>query len=690
MVVDSQQATILTMHLGVRVLLVASLCSSLASPSVGAFQDHQEQPAEIAANAGESTAIQELDQEKLAALKSETEKLFREQVTPFIKRYCIECHSNKRPTEAGVNFSPALKNPSHAAFSEQWKKAAARIEAHDMPPDYAETPSDEEREMFGRWLETIKYLSPPDPGPFVIRRLTKTEYANTLRDLLGVSSSIASSLPEEVAGEGYLNSLSALQLEQYLLIANKAIEQISAPGTVHTGEVQRLFFEHSHSPEPLAQSNVGATSGNATAEEIEFKVRLEAQKAARQLARLAYRRPPTDGETEVLLQVFDLARQKGMDYTQSLCLVLKAVLVSPQFLFITPASDQSSDTGIVAMDSYQLASRMSYFLWATMPDRELMTLADSGKLAEPSVLKAQVRGMLMDPRSRALFDGFGDQWLGIAGLLEQPFDREQFPQMTEDLRSAMIDEPRLVFEKVLQENRSAFELLDNNYTFLNQDLASIYGLEQSIVGQEMRLVTLDDANRGGILGMPSVLAATSFPNRTSPVKRGVWVLEQVLGEHVPSAPPDVPALESQQQETMEGLTLRQRTELHRTDPVCANCHKILDPIGFGLENFDAIGRWRELDENGERIDASGVLPSGQEFANPRQLKAIISLRQEEFARNLVERLLAYALCRRLEGYDEIVVDGLMRDIADDGYRMQSIVEAVVTSYPFINRRIVEE
>jgi hypothetical protein len=206
----------------------------------------------------------------------------------------------------------------------------------------------------------------------------------------------------------------------------------------------------------------------------------------------------------------------------------------------------------------------------------------------------------------------------------------------------------------------------------------------------MRKVRLSDGNRGGILGMPGILAATSFPNRTSPVKRGVWVLEQVLGEHVPPAPPDVPPLEKQDQGTIANLTLRQRTELHRTNPVCANCHKTLDPIGFGLEHFDAIGQWRDREENGQLIDAAGELPGGKRFSSPKELKAIIAERTDDFSRNLVERLMAYALCRRLEGYDEIVVDGLMQGIAADGYRMQNLISAIVTSYPFTHRRVPEE
>jgi hypothetical protein len=205
----------------------------------------------------------------------------------------------------------------------------------------------------------------------------------------------------------------------------------------------------------------------------------------------------------------------------------------------------------------------------------------------------------------------------------------------------------------------------------------------------MRKVRLTDRNRGGVLGMPGILAATSFPNRTSPVKRGVWVLEQVLGQQVPAAPPDVPALDKQDQTAVANLTLRQRTELHRTNPVCANCHQILDPIGFGLEKFDAIGRWRDRDSNGQPIDSTGELPGAKQFSGPADLKAIIASRDADVARNIVEKLLAYALGRKLEGYDEIVVENLVSELAPQGYRMRDLINGVITSYPFTHRRIEE-
>jgi len=609
-------------------------------------------------------------QPDLALAKAASKKEFQQKITPFLNAYCTECHGDKKQ-KGGMTFRSALKNPGAASFRKQWKQSVATVKAHDMPPEDAKNqPTPEERQVFLEWVSSMKYLSPKDPGLFVIRRLNKAEYSNTLRDFLGAEPTLAGDLPEEVFGAGYLNSLSPLLMEQYLAIANEVLDRVLAPeGSPPTALQKRLFGE----PPPSAEG-----------------LRERARGVARSLARRAYRRPVAAPEMDVLMGVFDLAAANGRSYSASLRLVLKAILVSPQFLFITPDGAPEPGIAMVAIDDYQLASRLSYLLWATMPDAELAALADAGKLHEPEVLSAQVRRLLGDPRSRALFDGFGAQWLGLGKLAGKTFDEKKFPQMNAPMRSAMYDEARLLFESILRENSSIERLIDCDYTFLNGTLASIYGLEGEVAGPEMRRVQLKNPNRGGILGMPGVLATTSFPNRTSPVNRGVWVLEQVLGQHVPPAPPNVPSLEKQDKTKVATLTMRQRTELHRTNPVCANCHKILDPIGFGLENFDAIGRWREQDEGGGAIDAAGELPGEKRFSSPVELKKIIAGRTADFSRNLTEKLLAYALCRQLEGYDEIVVDGLTEAIAKDGYRMQMLVMQVVTSYPFLNRRVEEE
>ncbi len=588
------------------------------------------------------------------AMLAEAKQSFRQHVEPFVKKYCVECHGNRK-SKAGLNLEVALRKPGDSAFSRKWMECIANVNANDMPPDDADQPSDDERQHFLDALAQIKYLSARDPGPFVIRRLTKSEYGNTLQDLLGVDATVAAELPDEVAGEGYMNSLSPLQSEQYLSIANAALPK--RPAKAQT----RLLGDK----------------------------KTDVREVARTLARRAYRRPPTDSELDVLVRVFDLGRTNKLDHTASLRLMLKAVLVSPQFLFITPAKEADASQKIVPLDDYQLASRLSYLLWATMPDAELSELADAGTLHEPAVLKAQTKRMLADPRSRALFDGFGAQWLGLGELKDKTFDPAKFPQMTHEMRSAMVDEARLFFESIVREDRSVVSFVDSDYTFLNGTLALLYGMEKTITGPQMRQVKLTNPNRGGILGMPGILATTSFPNRTSAVKRGVWVLEQVLGEHVPPAPPNVPTLEKQDQKKVGNLTLRQRTELHRTNAVCNNCHKILDPIGFGLENFDAIGRWRDQDDTGGKIDAVGELPGGKHFSSPKELKTIIAARKDDLARNLTEKLLAYALCRKLGGYDEIVVDRMMSTITQDGYKLQTLITEIVTSYPFLNRRVME-
>ena len=635
-------------HLGL--LAMALVCFALALPTA----------VTVAAPAEEQDS---------ASLQAESKKVFKDRVTPFLNTYCTQCHGLYK-MEGGITFVPALKTPGVPSSTKLWNQAVANVKAHDMPPEDSKMqPTDEERQMFLDWVGTIKFLSPKDPGLFVIRRLTKVEYGNTLRDLFGVAPAVAAELPDEVFGEGYLNSMSPLQSEKYLAIANEVLEWILASKDQPPTEMQKRLFG-----DPPAPGS---------------DLRSAAKTVASKLARSAYRRPASEAELELLLRVFDLAQENNLDYPESLRLMLKAVLVSPQFLFITPAKEPEAGQTIAPLDDYQLASRLSYLLWATMPDAELSALADNGNLHEPAILQLQVKRLLADPQSRALFDGFGAQWLGLLGLESKTFDTVVFPQMTAEIRASMVDEARLFFESIVRENRSVIDFVDSDYTFLNGTLAALYGLEKTVTGPEMRKVQLDDANRGGILGMPGILASTSFPNRTSPVKRGVWVLEQVLGEHVPPPPPNVPPLEKQDKQAVENLTLRQRTELHRTNAVCANCHKILDPIGFGLENFDAIGRWRDQDDTGRAIDAAGELPGEKRFSSPQELKAIIAARKDELAQNLTRKLLAYALCRQLEGYDEIVVDQLMETIAKDGYRMQTLISEIVTSYPFVNRRILE-
>ena len=580
--------------------------------------------------------------------QKEAKQAYDKQIVPFIKNYCGECHGDKK-RKGDITFQYAFKTPGAANFRKLWQDSVANVKAGDMPPEKAtKQPSDEERNAFAQAVSLLKYLSPKDPGTFVPRRLTKTEYGNTLRDVFRVDSSLASELPDEVVGAGYLNSISPLLVEQYLAVANAVVTKTPVLKDASLGGLAKERVTH--------------------------------------LARVAYRRPPSSSEIDVLMEVHRLAVDQGQSPDSAIRLVLKAILVSPQFLFITPTSDEEPSEAIVPLDDHHLASRLSYFLWAAPPDAELARLADQGRLHEPETLAKQTRRLIADPRSRALFDGFGAQWLGLNKLAGKTFDAQKFPWMTSEMRSAMYDEARMLFEEVLRGNQRILDLIESDHTFVNDALASIYGMKPRKSGTVFQKVQLDSRNRGGILTMPGVLSTTSFPDRSSPVNRGVWVLEQILGEHVPPAPPNVPSLEKQDKAKVASLTLRQRTELHRSDPVCNNCHKILDPIGFGLENFDATGRWRELDESGGRVDASGELPGGLAFRTPAELKTIIAKRADEVTRNLTGKMLAYALGRQLEGYDEIVADQMAAKVTADGAKLQTLVVEIVTSYPFTHRR----
>ncbi len=414
-----------------------------------------------------------------------------------------------------------------------------------------------------------------------------------------------------------------------------------------------------------------------------------AKRIAESFARRAYRRPVASDELATLLKVFDLSDHQDEVFSESVKLMLKAVLVSPAFLFITPDDGSVGGTSgdIVPLGQHQLASRLSYLFWATMPDDELNALADAGKLRDTAVITQQVQRLIADQRSRALFNGFGAPWLGLDKLDDHAIDEKKFAVLTKELRKAMYEEPAMLFDTILRENRSVVELVDCNYTFVNASLAKIYGLEASVKGTAMTRVQLTDANRGGVMTMPGVLAVTSLPTRTSPVKRGRWVLEQILGQAAPTPPMNVPALEKQDTDANAGLNLRQRTERHRSDPACIDCHRMLDPIGFGLENFDAIGRWREKDDTGVAVDSSGELPGNQAFRTPKDLKRIIAARKDDLCHTLVNKILAYTLCHRLEGYDEVVADEIADAVAKDGYRFQTVWIKIATSYPFLNRRI---
>ncbi|VTR96898.1 DUF1592 domain-containing protein [Tuwongella immobilis] len=394
----------------------------------------------------------------------------------------------------------------------------------------------------------------------------------------------------------------------------------------------------------------------------------------------AYRRPAKPQEIERLLALVRKMAAQGERFEEQIRIACRAVLVSPHFLFRVEA-DPPAGQEVRKLNDYELASRLSYFLWSSMPDAELFRVADRGELSRPEVLQAQVKRMLADPKSRALVENFAGQWLQLRNLQTIAPDRRQFRGFDESLRDAMRQETERFFEHVMRENRSVLEFLDSDYTFVNDRLAKHYGFV-NISGSEFRKVKLPDARRGGILTHASVLTVTSNPTRTSPVKRGKWVLDNILGTPPPPPPPDVPELEDSKQLTG---TLRQKMEQHRANPTCASCHQRMDPLGFGFENFDAVGAWRSRD-GGDAIDPSGVLPAGEKFQGPAELRKILLGKADLFRRCLAEKMLTFSLGRGLEFYDKCALDEIVTKLKAEDDRFAALVMGIVQSEPFQKRR----
>jgi hypothetical protein len=395
----------------------------------------------------------------------------------------------------------------------------------------------------------------------------------------------------------------------------------------------------------------------------------------------AFRRPSTDAEIDRVMQLVELATAEGESFAGSIAVAVQAMLVSPHFLFRVELDPEGDDPHAVrVLNDFELATRLSYFLWSSMPDEELFALARQGVLGER--LEAQVRRMLADPKSRALVEHFAGQWLQLRNLDTSKPDNDVYPGFDDALRRAMRTETEQFFAAILREDRSVLEFIDADFTFVNERLAKHYGIPD-VKGNEFRRVSVDRERRGGVLGQASVLTVTSNPTRTSPVKRGKWVLDNLLGTPPPPPPADVPPL-AEEGEVLTG-SLRERMEQHRSKAICASCHKSMDPLGFGLENYDGIGAWRENDGKFE-IDASGTLPGGESFAGPRELKEILKARKDDFVRCLAEKLLTYGLGRGVEYSDRCTVEDIAQVAKEHDYKFSSLVLAIVQSDAFGKRK----
>jgi hypothetical protein len=405
-----------------------------------------------------------------------------------------------------------------------------------------------------------------------------------------------------------------------------------------------------------------------------------ARRIVADLARRAYRRPVTEQEVEGLVKLVAMVQKDGDSLEEGLCLAIQKMLISPHFLFRveTPSAG--------ALSAHELATRLSYFLWSSMPDDELFRLADAGKLGQPAILEAQVRRMLRDDRARALVENFGSQWLQTRALEAHLPDRVRYPEFTDYTRMSMKQETDLFFAHILREDRSILEFLDADYTFLNQRLAEFYRIP-GVTGHAFRKVDLKGTRRGGVWTQASVLTVSSYANRTSPVLRGKWILETLLNAPPPPPPPDVPVLD--EQALGKKVSLRQMLDQHRANAACASCHARMDPLGFALENFDAIGAWRDMDGTFP-IETAGTLPDGRSFKNHEELRALLKADADAFTTGLTEKMLIYALGRGLGPSDRKSVRAIADKVSRDSHRFSSLVLGIVQSEAFQTKRTTRQ
>lgn len=764
-----------------------------------------------AARGAENNGGAPLTAQQRAALRKKRSdaamQAYHKTVQPFLKKYCFECHGPDAH-EAGLALHKWTDKKTVFGARSQWEKIARVLRSDAMPPkDHDVRPPESERRQITRWIEdslfTIDCRLIDNPGRVTIRRLNRSEYNNTIRDLLHVDFQPAKDFPSDDVGYGFDNigdvlSLPPLLMEKYLDAAEQIAERVivtdnpgrkrqrrtaeklssTLRGTRVAGNGFRVLFTNGRVSAPFEFPQTGeyririeAAATQAGREPARMRVHLDgrvlktfdikghrtpgvyevkqrvtagrhiiaaafindyynpkapprnrdrnlavrfietegplnvapaqlpaahrrfvisrpdqntsvqeaAEKVFAQFLPRAFRRPVTPEEIRKYVKLVQFVVAQGESYERGLQVALQGVLVSPHFLFRIeqdPAPDDPD--GKRRLNDFELATRLSYFLWSSMPDDELFRLAQAGKLHQPDVLEQQVRRMLQDPKSQALVKNFAGQWLNLRLLDDVTPDRKRF-SFDEALRSAMRTETELFFRAVMREDRSILDFLDGNFTFVNERLAKHYGIA-GVKGDAFRRVSLQGSPRAGVLTQASILTLTSNATRTSPVKRGKWILENIFDDPPPAPPPNVPPLD-EKKIAAGNLSLRKQLEIHRANPVCASCHDTMDTLGFGFENFDAVGRWREKDGRNP-VDASGRLPDGSNFNGPLELVRLLKKRKDEFTRCFVKKMLTFALGRGLEYYDKCLIDEISAAVKQRDYRFSAVVLEIVRSDAF--------
>ena len=598
-------------------------------------------------------------------LESNPKKTSEYREFEFIKRYCLECHSGEKP-KASLDLSRFDSMDKILSEALLWDDILIQLSQGDMPPKEAELPTLNERSEFLNWVESslqkAACQSGPHAGPAVLRRLNRAEYSASVRDLLDIHFDAGEALPSDGSGgEGFDNAsetlfISPIHAEKYMDAARVAVEYAFAD------------------PRSLRRFLV-AEPDEKTSPEV------AARRVIEDFLPRAFRRSIPESEILEYLALFHAAYKADPSFMVAIRLTLQAVLISPKFLFI--AEEPNFDSKPHKVTDHELASRLSYFLWGSLPDDELLKAADEGNLSDSRILQEQFKRMLGSQNSRKVRNfsqNFVEQWLGTRALGREFKPDKSILGYDSELEGGMKYEPVFFFHEILTENRSLLDLLKADYTYVNRRLARHYRIKGEFREQPKRVQLMDENRRGGLLSMAAVLAVSSYPHRTSPVLRGKWILETILGDPPPPPPSNVPELE-ESAGSVSSESLRQRLELHRQDVACAQCHDRIDPLGFGLENYGVLGRWRDKYE-GHTVDARGALPDGTTFSGPAELKLALLGRKDQFVRHLTKKMLCYALGRGLTYYDYCAVNSIVDKLRANDYKSHHLLFGIIQSVPF--------
>ncbi|MEO5600180.1 MAG: DUF1592 domain-containing protein [Cyclobacteriaceae bacterium] len=612
---------------------------------------------------------------------------YENDIRPVLAKKCFECHNTNSP-KADVNLDNYKEQARVIKDGQLWLKVLDQIKTRQMPPKNEPQLSEKEYHQLVDGINTIlqSSLAQKSPGRIVIRRLGHSEYQYTIKDLLHIDFDARNYFPSDGSGGGGFDNqgrslfFTPLKLERYYDAASKIVDSVySNPElwnqVVPTAYNQNWWQRFRNWVKSLFSNDYDVVN----------PPELAAQKVVLPFATKAFRRFLKDGEKAKLISFFKSVYDRNdsvanpQRFDQSIAQTFKSILISPNFLY--RVEEEPERMGSYPVSNFEIATRLSYFLWSSMPDPELFNLAYMGQLQDTLVLEAQVKRMLTDPKAKRFAENFSTQWLGITKLIEdQPvLDPVKYPEFDMPIRQALYRETVEYFYYVLTESKNMMELINSNYTFLTKDLADYYGIE-GVSGKDFQKTQLKDSTRGGVLGMGSVLATSSFATRTSPVVRGKWVMEQLMGIS-PPPPPAVVAELTEDEGVHNELGLRKILEMHRSKSECRSCHEKMDPLGLGLENFDPGGRWRKS-YGKVNIDASGVMSDGRSFEGPVELKLLLMTEKAKIARNLSSKMLSYALGRSILFTDEPALRTLENCLMQNNFNPELFIIELVKSYPF--------